>query len=242
MHPDRADELDHTRRQLLLFADDLQTMVEREKLRRTEVEQAYRELSSSYLRMVRTLAEVVEARDSYTRSHLDRTYQFAMALTRRVAPELATRAEIGYGYLLHDIGKVGIPDSILNKPGPLTDDEWRVMRTHPVIGVTLVEPLRLLGDAVGIVRSHHERWDGGGYPQGLAGENIFLPARIFMLADAFDAMTTDRSYRKALPIHVALEEVEAHAGTQFDPELAQDWLALIDEFEREGRPLSALSG
>ncbi len=242
MHPDHADELDLTRRQLLLFADDLQTMVEREKLRRTEVEQAYRELSSSYLRMVRTLAEVVEARDSYTRSHLDRTYQFAMALTRRVAPELTTRAAIGYGYLLHDIGKVGIPDSILNKPGPLTDDEWRVMRTHPVIGVTLVEPLKLLGDAVSIVRSHHERWDGGGYPEGLRGEDIYLPARIFMLADAFDAMTTDRPYRKALPIHVALEEVESHAGSQFDPEVAQAWLALIDELEREGHPLTALSG
>lgn len=242
MHPDRADELDRTRRQLLLFADDLQTMVEREKLRRTEVEQAYRELSSSYLRMVRTLAEVVEARDSYTRSHLDRTYQFAMALTRRVAPELASRAEIGYGYLLHDIGKVGIPDSILNKPGPLTDDEWRVMRTHPVIGVTLVQPLKLLGDAVGIVRSHHERWDGGGYPEGLHGEDIYLPARIFMLADAFDAMTTDRSYRKALPIDVALEEVSSNAGTQFDPELARAWLELIDDLEREGRPLSSLSG
>ncbi len=242
MHPDHADELDRTRRQLLLFADDLQTMVEREKLRRTEVEQAYRELSKSYLRMVRTLAEVVDARDNQTRSHLDRTYQFAMALTRRVAPGLATRAEIGYGYLLHDIGKVGMPDAILKKPGSLTDDEWRVMRTHPIIGVTLVQPLHLMGDAVGILRSHHERWDGRGYPEGLRGEDIYLPARILMLADAFDAMTSDRSYRKALPIHVALEEIDTNAGTQFDPEMAKVWVALVEELERDGRPLSSLSG
>jgi HD-GYP domain-containing protein (c-di-GMP phosphodiesterase class II) len=225
----RAQDLDATRRQLLLFAEDLQTIVARERERREEAELAYRELSSSYLGMVRTLAEVCEAKDTYTRSHLDRTYQYATMLTRRIAPELAERAEVGFGYLLHDIGKVGIPEAILNKPGPLTDEEWEVMRTHPVIGVTLVQPLRLLGDAVGIIRSHHERWDGKGYPEGLAGEDIYLPARIFMIADCFDAMTTDRPYRKALPLHVALEEIDRHAGTQFDPDCARAWVALCDE-------------
>ena len=232
-----ADDLEVTRRQLLLFAEDLQVIVARERERREEAELAYRELSSSTLGMVRTLAEVCEAKDSYTRSHLDRTYQYATTLTRRVAPELAERAEIGFGYLLHDIGKVGIPEAILNKPGPLTDEEWQVMRTHPVIGVTLVQPLRLLGDAVGIIRSHHERWDGKGYPEGLAGEDIYLPARIFMLADCFDAMTTDRPYRKAMPLHVALEEIERHGGTQFDPECVRAWIELCEEAGADGSGL-----
>lgn len=229
-----ADDLEATRRQLLLFAEDLQTIVARERQRREEAEQAYRELSSSTLGMVRTLAEVCEAKDTYTRSHLDRTYQYASMLTRRVAPELAERAEIGFGFLLHDIGKVGIPEAILNKPEPLTDEEWQVMRTHPVIGVTLVQPLRLLGDAVGIIRSHHERWDGKGYPEGLAGEDIYLPARIFMIADCFDAMTTDRPYRKALPLDVAIEEIERHGGTQFDPECARAWVELCEEANSQG--------
>jgi HD-GYP domain-containing protein (c-di-GMP phosphodiesterase class II) len=227
-----ADDLERTRQQLLVFAHDLQTVVGQERIRRREAEEAYRELAASYLSMVRTLAEVCEAKDSYTRSHLDRTYQYAMLLTQAVAPGYAARAEIGYGFLLHDIGKVGIPESVLNKPGPLTDEEWAVMRSHPILGVNLVRPLRFLGDAVGIIRSHHERWDGKGYPEGLAGEDIFLPARIFMLADTFDAMTTDRPYRRALPIHVALEEVERHAGTQFDPELAAAWVRIVEERER----------
>ena len=231
MNPTGVDDLEATRRQLLVFAQDLQTIVGRERDRRQEAEDAYRELSSSYLQMVRTLAEVCESKDGYTRSHLDRTYQYAMALTRKVAPEYATRAEVGYGYLLHDIGKIGIPDAVLNKPGPLNDEEWAVMKTHPVIGESIVAPLKLLGDAVKIIRHHHERWDGKGYPEGLAGEETYLPARIFMLADTFDAMTTDRPYRRALPIHVALEEVEKHAGTQFDPELARAWIEIVEDVD-----------
>jgi HD-GYP domain-containing protein (c-di-GMP phosphodiesterase class II) len=154
-----------------------------------------------------------------------------MALTRRMAPDYAQRAEVGYGYLLHDIGKVGIPEAVLNKTSRLDADEWAIMRTHPVVGVNLVSPLTPLGDAVEIIRSHHERWDGAGYPEGLRGEQIYLPARIFMLADAFDAMTTDRPYRRALPIHAALEEIEDHAGTQFDPELARAWVEMVEDME-----------
>jgi HD-GYP domain-containing protein (c-di-GMP phosphodiesterase class II) len=236
----KADDVEGMRRQLLVFAQDLQTIVSQERLRREEAEAAYRELSSSYLGMVRTLADVCEAKDAYTRGHLDRTYQFAMALTRRLAPEYANRAEVGYGYLLHDIGKVGIPEAVLNKPGPLTEEEWAIMRTHPVIGVNLVKPLKLLGDATSIIRSHHERWDGKGYPEGLKGEEIYLPARIFMMADTFDAMTTDRPYRRAMPIHAALEEIDKHAGTQFDPEVARTWIELVEEMERSGGALSLL--
>jgi HD-GYP domain-containing protein (c-di-GMP phosphodiesterase class II) len=235
-----AGEVERLQRQLLLFAEDLQVLVSQERLHRSEADAAYRELSSAYLGMIRTLADVCEAKDNYTRGHLDRTYQFAMALTRRVAPEYALRAEVGYGYLLHDIGKVAIPEAVLNKAGRLDDDEWAIMRTHPLLGVNLVRPLALLGDAVEVIRSHHERWDGGGYPQGLRGEEIYLPARIFMLADSFDAMTTDRPYRRALPIHAALEEIEDHAGTQFDPELARAWIELVEELERADGALQML--
>jgi HD-GYP domain-containing protein (c-di-GMP phosphodiesterase class II) len=238
--PGRADELELTRRQLLLFAEDLQTVVSQERLRREDAETAYRELATSYTSMVRTLAETCEAKDTYTRGHLDRTFQYAMMLTNRVAPELAGRAEVGYGYLLHDIGKVGIPEAILNRPGPLTDEEWAVMKAHPLVGVNIVKPLRFLGDAVGVIRSHHERWDGRGYPEGLKGEDIYLPARIFMIADTFDAMTTDRPYRRALPIHVALEEIERHAGTQLDPEVARAWIQLVEDKERAGQSVTLL--
>ena len=242
MEVSSADELEHTRRQLLRFAEDLRTVVEEERRQREEAVAAFRELSSAYASMVRTLAEVCEAKDGYTRSHLDRTFQYATLLTNRVAPEYSERAEIGYGYLLHDIGKIGIPEAVLNKPGPLTEDEWVVMRTHPLVGVNLVKPLKFLGDAVGIIRSHHERWDGKGYPEGLRGEEIFLPARIFMLADTFDAMTTDRPYRRGVPIETALEEVDRHAGTQFDPELARAWIDIVEEMERGTTSLSPSEG
>ncbi|MEX2548868.1 MAG: HD-GYP domain-containing protein [Nitriliruptoraceae bacterium] len=240
MDVDGADELESLREELRVMSEDLASVIESERAQRREAEAAFRELSSSYTSMVRTLAEVCEAKDSYTRSHLDRTYQYATMLTARIAPEYRDRAEIGYGFLLHDIGKVGIPEAILNKPGPLTEEEWVLMRTHPLLGVNLVKPLRFLGDAVGIIREHHERWDGKGYPGGLRGEEIFLPARIFMMADTFDAMTTDRPYRRAMPLHAALEEIDTHAGTQFDPEVARAWIGIVEEMERSGRSIRML--
>ncbi len=240
MDVDGADELESLRDQLRVMSEDLQAVVGSERTQRREAEAAYRELSTSYTSMVRTLAEVCEAKDSYTRSHLDRTYQYASMLTARIAPEYSERAEIGYGFLLHDIGKVAIPEAILNKPGPLSEEEWAVMRTHPLLGVNLVKPLRFLGDAVGIIREHHERWDGKGYPGGLRGEEIFLPARIFMMADTFDAMTTDRPYRRAMPLHAALEEIDTHAGTQFDPDVARAWIDIVEDMERSGRSIRML--
>ena len=229
MNPTDVDELEVMRRQLLLFAQDLQKITLEEKLRRQEAEGAFRELQTSYISMVRTLAVVCEMKDNYTRNHLDRTYQFALALTRRVAPELAQDPAIGYGYLLHDIGKVGVPDHILNKPGPLDEDEWKLMKMHPVNGWQLVQGIKFLGDAVKIIRSHHERWDGRGYPEGIVGEDIYLPARIFSIIDTFDAMTSNRPYRRALPVDDALEEIERHGGTQFDPYLAGEFVAMCDE-------------
>jgi ribonuclease P protein subunit RPR2 len=229
MDPRAVDDVETMRQQLLLFAEDLRTMAGRERMRREEAEVALHETRDAYLTLVRTLANVCEMKDNYTRDHLDRTYQFAMSLTKRVAPELAENASIQYGYLLHDIGKVGIPDSILNKPGPLDDQEWAQMKTHPLIGFQLVKNIRFLGDAVHIVRSHHERWDGRGYPEGARGEDIYLPARIFSIIDTFDAMTTNRPYRAAMPVHAALEEIERMGGTQFDPDLAVEFVRMCEE-------------
>ena len=229
MTPDKAAELEQMRRQLQVFANDLRHIVGEERRRREESELAFRELQQAYQDMVRTLAVSAEMKDQYTSGHLDRTYQFALALTRRVAPELTQEPTLGFGYLLHDVGKVLIPDSILNKPGPLDDDEWEIMASHPLRGFELVRPLRLLGDAALVIRSHHERWDGRGYPDGLAGEEIYLPARIFTVCDTFDAMTTDRPYRKALSIDDALHEIDRHAGTQFDPDVAREFVALCEE-------------
>lgn len=235
MDPTRTDELDRAHAQLKVVARELNSMIRQERARREEAEAALDELRNSYRDMVHTLAMVSEMKDErasgagFTRSHLDRTYQYAMTLTKRVAPELAQRAEVGYGFLLHDIGKVCLPDAIVNKPGPLTEEEWKMMRLHPVIGLQLVQPIRLLGDAVKIIRSHHERWDGRGYPERVAGEDIYLPARIFAVVDAFDAMTADRPYRKAMPIELAMEEIDRCAGTQFDPEVARAFLKLLED-------------
>ncbi len=233
MDPTRADELEVTQRQLLMFAQDLRTIVGEERLRREEAEAALREIQRQQLAVVRTLAFVAEAKDNYTKHHLDRTYQYAMTLTQRVAPELAEDVRVGYGYLLHDIGKVGVPDSILNKPGPLDEDEWRVMRTHPLIGLQLVQPIKFLGDAISVIRSHHERWDGRGYPEGLKGEEIHLPARIFSIIDTYDAMTSDRPYRKGLPVSAALEEIDRNAGTQFDPNVVSAFIGLCKDLKVE---------
>jgi HD-GYP domain-containing protein (c-di-GMP phosphodiesterase class II) len=229
MNTGSADELELMRRQLMMFAEDLQQMTTSERARRREAEDANRELNAAYINMVRTLAVVCEMKDNYTRDHLDRTYQFAMALTKRVAPELAGDVGIGYGYLLHDIGKVGVPDNVLNKPGPLNDEEWKLMRLHPLNGWQLVQSIAFLGDATKIIRSHHERWDGKGYPEGLTAEETYMPARIFAIIDTFDAMTATRPYRKGLPVHVALEEIERCSGSQFDPYLATEFITMCDE-------------
>jgi HD-GYP domain-containing protein (c-di-GMP phosphodiesterase class II) len=167
--------------------------------------------------VVAALAAVVEAKDGYTRGHLDRAHAYAVALAQIVDPAIADDHVLGYGFLLHDIGKVGIPGAVLSKPGPLTPDEWAVMRTHPLLGAELVAPLTALAGATPVIRSHHERWDGTGYPDGLAGTTIPMAARIFAVADCYDALTTSRPYRGALPVEEAVTRIRSAAGGQFDP-------------------------
>jgi HD-GYP domain-containing protein (c-di-GMP phosphodiesterase class II) len=226
-----ADDPDGTtmRDQLIVFAREIGVLYSAERTRSRELEKAMGRAREMYVATMKSLAQVVEAKDPTTRGHLDRTAHYGLALARRVDPVLAARPEVAYGFFLHDIGKVGIPESILCKTGPLNDLEWIVMRSHPTVGAKIVEPIPFMGDAVEIVRSHHERFDGSGYPQGLRGEEIPLGARIFAIADAFDAMTSDRPYRRSLPLEEAVDRIVAGAGTQFDPACASAFADLVAE-------------
>jgi ribonuclease P protein subunit RPR2 len=219
--------------QLIVFARELGGLYRLERARSAELERTLESLQQTYLATMTSLAQVIEAKDRTTRGHLDRTQAYGLALANRIDPELVRTPTLGYGFFLHDIGKVGIPEPILCKEGPLTIDEWDVMRTHPTIGAQIVEPIAFLSDAVDLIRHHHERFDGSGYPDGLEGEKIPLAARIFSVADSFDAMTSDRPYRGALALEPALAEIESGAGTQFDPEVVREFVEMIRVGPRE---------
>ncbi len=220
------NQLEAAQRQLLVFARELNQLYQSERTRAAALERALRRLEDAYLDMVKTLAFVVEARDPGTRSHLERTHDYAAVLAKVVDAELADDHCMRYGFLLHDVGKIGVPEAILNKPGPLDQEEWLIMRMHPQIGVQMVAGIESLGPAVEVIRSHHERWDGRGYPSGLCGEEIPLSARVFSVCDAFDAMTSDRPYRRAMAYERALEEIMAGAGSQFDPAMAEAFVSI----------------
>jgi ribonuclease P protein subunit RPR2 len=213
--------------QLVVFAREIGELYRREKQRAEALEEALDTLRVQYRETVRSLAFVVEAKDAYTGQHLERCRSYGVAML----DELGVGDEFPdaeYGFLLHDSGKVGIPERILNKPGPLSAAEWRVMRTHPLIGYQMIAGIPFLKNAAMVVRSHHEMFDGSGYPQGLRGEEISLPARVFAVCDAFDAMTTDRPYRAALPVERAIAEIERMAGTQFDPDVCRAFVPLCE--------------
>jgi HD-GYP domain-containing protein (c-di-GMP phosphodiesterase class II) len=212
--------------QLERYASDLRETFKAERARAEE-------LRRSYVATVRALTNAVEARDAYTGKHAERVAAYGLELARRVDPELAADPQTEFGFLLHDVGKVAIPDGILHKADRLADAERELMRRHPVIGAQIVGGVPFLEQAAGIVRAHHERYDGSGYPDALAGEDIPLAARIFAVADAFDAITTDRPYRPAASMAEAREAIAKGAGTQFDPRVAEALAEVPDEdFER----------
>ncbi len=187
------------------------------------------ELSSAYRGTALLLGDVIEADDAYTGSHSRAVVDLSLAVADRLGLDPAERRRAELAALLHDVGKVKIPPEILNKPGPLDEEERALMNTHTIIGEAMLETIGgLLGDVGAIVRSCHERWDGGGYPDGLAGEEIPLVARIVCAADAWNAMTTDRVYRPALLWDVAVEELRTCSGAHFDPQVVDALLAVID--------------
>ena len=197
--------------QLLAYAEDLAQIVQTERAQRRRLQHAYRQTVTAF-------TDALEARSHVTGRHAMRVHAYAVELTEAVEPNLLDDPSYEYGFLLHDIGKIGIPDSVLDKPGPLDGEERRLMQRHPLIGAELLSGVPLLdGEGLQVVRSHHERWDGRGYPDGLAGEEIPAVARIFAVADALDAMTSARPYRQALSWDDAVDEIVRNSGTQFEP-------------------------
>ncbi len=188
------------------------------------------------------MAAAVEAKDPYTEGHLRRLEAYASQIAVALGLSGHFSIVIRYGALLHDIGKIGVPDAILHKPGKLTSKEFEIIKQHPTFGERICRPLRFGAEVGPIVRSHHERWDGTGYPDGLAGETIPLGGRIVAIADAFDAMTTDRPYHQALPITSAIDELAQGAGTQWDPRLVECFATTIPPQDKSLRGRRAREG
>jgi putative nucleotidyltransferase with HDIG domain len=180
----------------------------------------------TYDSTLQSLANALDVRDSETGGHSDRVLRYMDLVIEQVEVDAASLSMLRRGALLHDIGKIGVPDNVLRKPAALSEAEWVIMRKHPEYGARIVAGIPFLEDVSKIVRHHHERWDGAGYPDHLAGESIPLGARIFAVADSFDAMTSDRPYRRAMSIEAACAEIMRCRGTQFDPAVA-DAFALI---------------
>jgi len=209
--------------QLLTYARDLNRLLEIERAQRRLLQLAYRQTATA-------LADALEAKDPVTGLHALRVQRYALELTEAVEPSLLDDPSLEYGFLLHDVGKIGIPDAILLKEGPLSDAERGLMQRHTQVGAQLLSDVVLLqGEGLRVVRSHHERWDGTGYPDGLIRSQIPLGARIFSLVDALDAMTSERPYRRPLPWEGAVDEILRQDGAQFDPRVAKAFAA------REGR-------
>ncbi|HEX2084246.1 MAG TPA: diguanylate cyclase, partial [Solirubrobacteraceae bacterium] len=194
-----------------------------------DLEQERSRAAQAYRAVVRSLAAALEARDGYTGEHSDAVHALSVAVAKRLGLYSREVAEVEAVALLHDVGKIGIPDHILHKPGPLTAEEWVLMREHPVIGERILRPLPGLSEVATAVRHEHERWDGGGYPDRLAGEDIPLASRIVLCCDAYNALVSDRPYRRRLSDATAEAELRRCAGTQFDPRVVDALLAVIAE-------------
>ncbi|HEX2050243.1 MAG TPA: HD domain-containing phosphohydrolase [Actinomycetota bacterium] len=190
-------------------------------------------LETHYTKTIEALVSALEARDPYTEAHAGRIRDMAMALAVEMGLVGDVRRAVRLGAILHDVGKIGVSDSILLKPGPLSDHEWEAMRTHPVVGERMLRGIEFLDAALPVIRHHHERWDGRGYPDGLARDRIPLGARIVAVCDAFDAMTSDRPYRGARDVDSACRELLACRGTQFDPGCVDVLVDIVTTFGGE---------
>ena len=192
--------------------------------RTAKLQQAYRTLKKSHLDSVKVLAEAIDAKDPYTRGHSDRVKRMSLAIAKKMGFSEERLENLEYGALLHDIGKIGIKDEVLQKQAPLSSEEYQYIQEHPLIGVKIVEGVEFFKDKIPMIRYHHEHYDGNGYPNGLAGEAIPLEARIISLPDAFDAMTSARPHRGVMPLQNVLAELEKCKGKQFDPKVLEIFL------------------
>src|SRR2546421_4473789 len=205
-----------------------------------ELDQALVSLEDAYRSTLKALTAALETRDAETHGHSERVVTFSLRLGRELGLDKAQMTALEFGSLLHDIGKIGVPDAILRKPAKLTDEEWVRMREHPLHGQQILREIEFLKAAARVVAEHHERWDGSGYPIGLQGAEIDLNARIFAVADAFDAMTSDRVYRLGRPYEAAAEELDKWSGRQFDPQIVEAFHRVPREDWEELRSLSVM--
>ncbi len=189
----------------------------------------YEDLRSTYMRTVKVLAHAIDARDHYTHSHSENVAKYAVIIAEELHLSVEQIETVREACELHDLGKIGIEDSILMKPGPLTSQEWEMIKKHPLIGAQILEPLTFLDSVIDLVKQHHEHYDGTGYPEGLTGQDILFGSRIIHLADAYDAMRSPRSYRK-IPFskEETILEIKMHSGTQFDPKVVEAFLKVVD--------------
>jgi putative nucleotidyltransferase with HDIG domain len=198
------------------YENHLEELVEH---RTAELDDALASVETAYRSTLQALTAALEARDAETHGHSERVVTFSLRLGREYGLNAAELKALEFGSLLHDIGKIGVPDAILRKPAKLTDEEWVRMREHPSHGQQILRGIKFLEGAARVVAQHHEKWDGSGYPLGLKGEDIDVCARIFAVADAFDAITSDRVYRKGRPYEAAVAELNEWADRQFDPKV-----------------------
>ncbi|HVV83063.1 MAG TPA: HD domain-containing phosphohydrolase [Kofleriaceae bacterium] len=195
------------------------------KERTEELEESYRKLKAANRQALFGLAEAIEAKDPYTKGHCGRVAAYTLVLAREAGYPDDGMETLEFGAFLHDIGKIGIKDAVLLKPGPLDDAEWVHMREHPVKGYEIASKIEMLKPIMSAVRNHHERWDGSGYPDKMKGEAIPLAARMVAIADAFDAMITDRPYKAGLPLPECKKLLRKHAGGMFDPDLIEIFIS-----------------
>ena len=200
------------------YENHLEELVEQ---RTAELDRALNSLEGAYRSTLKALTAALETRDSETHGHSERVVSYSLRLGREYGLNSAEMKALEFGALLHDIGKIGVPDSILRKPAKLTEEEWVRMREHPVHGQQILRGIEFLQGAARVVAQHHEQWDGSGYPLGLRNEEIDICARIFAVADAFDAITSDRVYRRGKPYEAAAQELDDWAGRQFDPKVVE---------------------
>lgn len=227
-HRGEVDEqVGHLHDQLLAYARDLRGALERSR-------RVADELSRTHLETVAALAAAIDVRDEVTGGHVYRVANYGLILAGEMAPELAHDPQLVYGFLLHDIGKLGVPDRVLLKEGPLDEHEQDLMREHVQYGVKFVEQIAFLEPALHVIATHHEMWDGSGYPNGLRGEEIPLATRLFAVCDAFDAMIHDRPYREGMPVERALSILRGGSGRQWDPQVMEGFDAVLDEILEVG--------
>lgn len=222
---DRFDQI------LLLVESGLKSVAQMRTIQdiNQKLEDANDQLKDAYYGTIEALRLAVDAKDSYTKNHSDRVSYYSVMIGKQLGLDENDLETLKQGALFHDVGKIGIPDAILQKPGKLTDEEYDDIKNHPSIGAKILAPAKIFADLIPMVLNHHERYDGRGYPIGLAGEDIPLMARIVCVADSFDAMTSDRSYRPRFKVIDALEEVERCKGAQFDPLVVDAFMIALRE-------------